>query len=458
MMTQRLSPSGSWTLWLPTILLLGVMTSISRGQLPLQAVQPATDSAKSTAPTPTASPPAQKVDVSPLAGDNEIKTRLARILAVTELFDDSQVIVKDGVVFLSGRTHTEADKIWAGNLASNTEDVVAVVNRIEVLDPTIWDFEPATASLKEMERNLIRSLPFIASAVVILMLAYGAAVLMTRWMRHALERRIVAPLLREVFARLSGFLVFIVGLYVTLRIANLTHLALTIVGGTGLLGLVIGIAFGNITENFLASILLSMQHPFQVGDLVQIADIMGYIQRLTTRTTIVTTMDGNEVQIPNATVYKSVIRNYSTIPNRRVDFAIAVDRAKVDESQHAALTVLTEHPAVLKEPESTVLVDNIEKDTATLRAYFWINGQENSWLKVRSSVMRLIMHAVEGKEDVSKRNGAKTSDDGSHVQKAKQAPHSFRAHRGEQAKGGRCRDARRRQSQLRSRTDRGPGP
>jgi small-conductance mechanosensitive channel len=246
-----------------------------------------------------------------------------------------------------------------------------------------------------MEINLVRSLPLIACGVAILGLSFAAAVVVTRWLRRGLERKVQAPLLREVFARCGGFLVLVIGLYITLRIANLPHLALTILGGTGLLGLVLGIAFGNITENFLASILLSMQQPFRIGDLVQIADIMGYVQRLTTRTTIVATVDGNEVQIPNATIYKSVIRNFSTIPNCRVDFSIGVPRADVDGAQQRAMDVLTHHPAVLAEPEPSVLVDSVNDATVALRTYFWINGRENSWLKVRSSVMRLVLHAID---------------------------------------------------------------
>lgn len=357
----------------------------------------ASDATKTTVTPPpvNTSPPAAKVDVAPLAHDDEIQARLTKILRVAGLIENPQVKVKDGVVFLTGRTALDANKQWAGDLARNTEDVVAVVNHLEVVHGAIWDFSPAFDSLKQMEINLVRSLPLIASGLLILALAYAAAIMATRWMRRGLENRVYAPLLREVFARCAGFLVLIIGLYITLRIANLTHLALTIMGGTGLLGLVLGIAFGNITENFLASILLSMQQPFRVGDLVRIEDTLGYVQRLTTRTTVITTVDGNEVQIPNATIYKSVIRNFSTMPNSRVDFTLSVPRAHVEWSQQAAIKVITEHPLVLHEPEPSVLIDSATDATATLKAYFWINGRENSWLKVRSSVMRLVLHAID---------------------------------------------------------------
>ena len=54
-----------------------------------------------------------------------------------------------------------------------------------------------------------------------------------------------------MIARSVGVLVFLIGTYIVLRVSGLTQLALTVVGGTGLIGLAVGIAFRDITENFL---------------------------------------------------------------------------------------------------------------------------------------------------------------------------------------------------------------
>jgi hypothetical protein len=54
-----------------------------------------------------------------------------------------------------------------------------------------------------------------------------------------------------------------------------------------------------------------------------------------------------------------------------------------------------DHPAVLNDPEPAVLADSLGTSTANLRVYFWINGREHSWLKVRSSVIRLVKRAFQ---------------------------------------------------------------
>jgi small conductance mechanosensitive channel len=189
-------------------------------------------------------PAPAKVDVKPVARDEEIHNRLQSVLDATGWFTDPRVEVREGVVFLNGRAETDELKKWAGDLARSTQDVVAVANRMDVLEPSVWDFSPAWRGLLVLWRDFIRSLPFFLFGLLILALSAGAGVLATRGTRAVLRRRIRANLLRNVMARGMGVLVFLLGVYIILRVSGLTQLALTVVGGTGLIGLAVGIAFG----------------------------------------------------------------------------------------------------------------------------------------------------------------------------------------------------------------------
>lgn len=341
-------------------------------------------------------PAPAKVDVKPVARDEEIRERLQRVLDATGWFTDPQVEVKEGVVFLNGLSATDDLKKWAGDLARNTQDVVAVANRMEVLEPSVWDFSRAWGGVSVLWRDFIRSLPFLLFGLLILLLSAGAGVVVSRGVRALLRHKVRAPLLRNVIARGIGVLVFLFGVYIILRVSGLTQLALTVVGGTGLIGLAVGIAFRDITENFLASIFLSMQRPFETGDLVEITGVTGYVQQLNVRTTILMTLDGNLVQIPNASVYKNNLRNFTTNANRREDFVVGIGYDDlINEAQEIARQVLADHPAVMKDPEPSVLADSLGTSTVNLRVYFWLNGREHSWLKVRSSVIRLVKLAFQ---------------------------------------------------------------
>ncbi len=342
------------------------------------------------------SPVVAQVSVTPIAHDEAIRTRLQRVLDATGWFTAPRVKVREGVVFLNGPAETVELKRWAGDLARSTQDVVAVANRMEVLEPSVWDFAPAWRGLRALLRDMIHALPVLFFGLGILALSAGAGVLVTRGARVLLRRRVTANLLRSVLARGMGVLVFLVGFYIVLRVSGLTQLALTVVGGTGLVGLALGIAFRDITENFLASSFLSGQRPFETGDLVEVTGVMGFVQQLNLRTTILMTLEGNLVQIPNASVYKSNLHNFTTNANRRADFVVGIGYDdSINEAQEIARQVLADHPAVLKDPEPWVLADSLGRATINLRVYFWLNGREHSWLKVRSSVIRLVKSAFQ---------------------------------------------------------------
>ena len=398
---RRPSPYYRWKVRAALLMFaLSVLTATAVAQDPIDKADKADKAdAPKKRPAPgkeDLSPAPAKVDVKPVARDEEIRKRLQSVLDATGWFTDPQVRVEEGVVFLNGRTESDELKKWAGDLARNTQDVVAVANRMEVPEPSVWDFGPAWGGLLVLWRDVIRSLPFFAFGLLVLSLSVGAGVVATRGVGELLRQRIRANLLRNVIARGAGVFVFLFGTYIVLRVSGLTQLALTVIGGTGLIGLAVGIAFRDITENFLASIFLSMQRPFETGDLVKVAGVTGYVQQLNVRTTILMTLDGNLVQIPNATVYKSNLRNFTTNSNRREDFVVGIGYGdSINDAQEVARKVLADHPAVLNDPEPSVLADSLGRATINLRVYFWLNGREHSWLKVRSSVIRLVKLAFQ---------------------------------------------------------------
>ena len=389
-MLATLIPPGPWRSLALRICIVALYIGASCGRA---FAQPSpTTTTEPVAASPKKAPEApQKVEVVPEAQDTEIVRRLRDIYQATGWFTDVKVAVRDGVVFLEGRTKEDVYKTWAEQLRKNTQGVVAVVNRMQVTVPSPWDFNPAREEIDRLGRALVGSLPLILIALSVLGLSWVAAKITRPNVKKLLARRIASPLLREVAARASGILIFLLGLYLVLKISGLSRLAVTVIGGTGLVGLVLGIAFRDITENFLASMFLSLQNPFREGDLVEIAGTTGFVERLNSRTTVLITLDGTQSQIPNATVFKSVIRNYTSNPNRRDDFVVGIGYDDpIQRAQQLALDVLRNHPAVLDDPEPWVLVDRLGAATVDLRVYYWIDSSQYSYFKVRSAVIRLV--------------------------------------------------------------------
>ncbi|HBL41888.1 mechanosensitive ion channel family protein [Gimesia sp.] len=352
---------------------------------------------------PTETPPATErltapkaVNVTPEVADSEISTRLTRILKATEWFEEPRVEVQEGVAFLSGSTDDEKYRQWAGELSRNTQDVVAVVNRIELTQPDLFDLSASYGTVKSIIRKSVQSIPIMLAALLVLLFTFFAMFVSGHIADHTLLRRFQNKLLRGVVRKGLLLLVFLLGIYLVLQIAGLTRLAATVLGGTGLFGLIVGIAFRDIAENFLASILISMQNPFRYGDLIEVEGIQGFVQRVNTRGTLLMSLDGNHIQIPNAIIYKSKILNFTSNPKVRLDFLVGVGYdVPLNDAQSIAKGILESHPAVLDDPEPIVLVESLGSSTVNLRLYYWINGHQFSVLKVNSSMMRLVKTTFE---------------------------------------------------------------
>ncbi|WP_425542555.1 mechanosensitive ion channel family protein [Aliiglaciecola litoralis] len=203
-------------------------------------------------------------------------------------------------------------------------------------------------------------------------------------------------LIQKVVRRIFSLLVILLGIYIFLRLAGLEEFAIAILSGTGVVGLIIGFAFKDIAENFISSLLLSVQKPFKIDDVIEVQGHMGVVKQVTARATTLVDFDGNHIQIPNSTVYKNVIRNMTANPKCRGYFVIGIGYdSSIIKAQQLAMDTLKETSAVLSDPEPQVLVDILASSTINLKIYFWVNIHEHSLLKVKSLLMRTIMRSFE---------------------------------------------------------------
>jgi len=95
-------------------------------------------------------------------------------------------------------------------------------------------------------------------------------------------------------------------------------------------------------------------------------------------------------------VYQNTICNFTSNPNRREHFLIEISSTdSISSAQELALMTLKNHPAVLNTPEPLVLVNSITSGNVVLCIYFWMDGKQYNWQKVKSSAIRLIKRAFQ---------------------------------------------------------------
>lgn len=169
--------------------------------------------------------------------------------------------------------------------------------------------------------GFVAMLPNLVVALVVLLLF----ALLARFGYSLAHRGLVrvgraSPATRLV-ARMAQLGILVAGLMIALSVLQLDKVVTSILAGAGILGLVLGFAFQDLGANFISGVALSMRsrYPFDVGDLIETNDTLGTAEQIHLRTTVIRTLDGQAVVIPNKKIFEEKLTNYSGDPYRRVD-------------------------------------------------------------------------------------------------------------------------------------------
>jgi small conductance mechanosensitive channel len=236
-------------------------------------------------------------------------------------------------------------------------------------------------------------LPLLAVALVIVALSTWLAGFVSRRL-HLLRLRTDNPYMNGLIRNVVRVVIILFGVVVALNLLNATALVTAVLGSAGVVGLVLGFAFKDIAENYVAGILLSLRQPFSPGDLVVIDGNEGKVVALHSRTTVLMTLDGNELRLPNALVFKAIILNYSRNPNRRFDFTIPIDLGQsIRSAQSLALEQICGVEGMLQDPGPSWTVHEYGPGGIVLRFFGWVDQRESDLGKVRSEAIRRVKAA-----------------------------------------------------------------
>ncbi|WP_417520850.1 mechanosensitive ion channel family protein [Marinobacter sp.] len=327
--------------------------------------------------------------------DKLIAQRITSIFEQIPQFESLQVDVNSGVVALSGQIANEAQAQRALKLSERVEGAIAVDDRIVRTLDLQDNLNPLWDSLQNSLREWIRALPLLLVALAIFIIVAFAG---HRLAGHTpLWSRITKnPFLAELAGHAVRLVTILLGLLLALNILGATALMGTLLGGAGVLGLAISFAVKDSMENYISSIMLSIRQPFRAQEHVLINDYEGVVVRLTSRSTVLMTLEGNHLRIPNATVFKAVILNYSRNPQRRFDFVLGVD-AEDDPALaiQTGLAVLQQLDWVLNDPEPNGIIESVGDSNILIKFIAWIDQRESDYGKARSLSIRAAKNALE---------------------------------------------------------------
>lgn len=329
------------------------------------------------------------------AQDAAIERRLASIYDQLEDLEGIEVEVTAGVVRLTGEVLSADDRDLARKLARSIEGVVAVDDDLSEVRDLGRRLRPARENIVERLIDLAALLPLLGVALLVFLLFVLGARAVGRWDR-LFERVTPNQFLQNLARQALRAVVLLLGALLALEVLNATALVGAVLGTAGVIGLALGFAFRDTAENYIASVLLSVRQPFEPNDLVKIGEHEGKVVRLTSRATILLTLDGNHVRLPNAQVFKGVVVNYTRNPERRFDFTVGVGTEEnLSEVLRVGIETLQRVPGVLEDPEPTGWIDELGESNVVVHFFGWTDQRQASFPKVRGETVRQVKEAFD---------------------------------------------------------------
>jgi small-conductance mechanosensitive channel len=327
--------------------------------------------------------------------DAAIAIRIRDILSELGNYEDVTVTVREGVVLLRGTTTSAIEAVELDPLAARVEGVVAVRNQVTETNDIGRRLDPAVERFRARIDQFVVFLPLALIAGLAFALVVFIGFSLAR-MRQPWERLAPNTFIAEIYRQLLRIAFVVFGIVIALDILNATALLSTILGAAGIIGLALGFAVRDTVENFIASVMLSFRQPFRPHDTVEINGDVGKVIRLTSRATILLSFDGNQIRIPNATVFKSRIINYSQNAERRFMFSVTVERdADLQETRTMIEETVQDLPFILTEPAAQTWIEALHPGGVELVVTGWVDQNETSVVRAKGEALRQVKLAIQ---------------------------------------------------------------
>src|SRR2546429_4231593 len=196
--------------------------------------------------------------------------------------------------------------------------------------------------------------------------------------------------LQYAIAQIISNVVLVVGVLIVLENTGIHLGALAVFAGA--VGVGVGFGLQNIASNFISGLVILAERPITIGDRVEVAGIVGRVQQIRARSTVILTSDNIAMIVPNSKFIDSPVTNWH-YGDQRVRFRLPVGVAygsDVNKVREALIAAASEHSATLSDPEPTAYLEKFGDSTIDFELVAWTQEMSYKPRRFRSDLNFLI--------------------------------------------------------------------
>ena len=221
--------------------------------------------------------------------------------------------------------------------------------------------------------------------IIFALIVVIASVFIARYVKKLLEDRLFQKLriergLSQTFSTLSRYVVIGIAVLIGFRMAGVPLTSLAFFAGA--FGIGIGFGMQNIISNFVSGIILLFERPMRVGDVITLEDgTLGSIDKISARSTTISTPDEITITVPNSKFIESRITNW-THPKTRMRGNVKVGVSYNSDPElvkECLMEIVKQNPNVLISPEPFVRFAEFGDSALLFELYFWADNPGKRW-------------------------------------------------------------------------------
>lgn len=229
------------------------------------------------------------------------------------------------------------------------------------------DFAPWGDTIEAIWRGpgteVAQFLLVVLKALGVIAVAVVASRLVKRRVSQSLSRPPIDPNIAVLFANLAVTGIYAVAISLVLALFGASWSGLLTVVGAGTIA--IGLSLQDLLRSYVAGIYLLLERPFAVGDRIRVKEVEGVVEGVELRTTLLRTDVGEQVTVPNATVFLEIVTNRSTNRDGQTRVVLSKVDAPLSEITPGVATALSHLDGASSRPPRIELVSSTN-DGATV--------------------------------------------------------------------------------------------
>lgn len=237
------------------------------------------------------------------------------------------------------------------------------------------EFVVATrAALAQLSALAVQYSFSVIGAIVLLILGWMAAGLISRWAHRGLSRiHGIDATLSQFFSNIIRYAILV--LVVVMVLGQFGVQTASVLAALGAIGLAVGLALQGTLQNIAAGIMLLVLRPFRVGESIETGNVTGTIVDVGLFATELRTADGVYRLAPNSTLWNVPITNYSRLKTRRNEISVGTD-GDVGRAQAKLMAIAGGDKRVLKDPAPLVYMAEFDAGSAKLTLRYWTKSSD----------------------------------------------------------------------------------